>query len=294
MIRSMTGFGEAHRDEDGHAYSVEIRSVNNRYFKASIRLPEDIAFLEPDVEQQLRRRLTRGSITLRLRMRNLTADAAPDVNVAVLERYTRLLAPLADKAGPDVTLDLATLASLPGVIQPREWTEAQRDATTAVVAALVDHAVDALLAMRSTEGAHLAADLQTQCAVVTDRVEQIAQRAPSVIQEYHERLHSRIKQLVADKGLTLAHDDLIREVAVYADRCDISEELARLRAHLDQFTGAIKGDDAAGRRLDFIAQEMLREINTIGSKANDPEIARLVIDVKSAIDRIKEQVQNVE
>lgn len=291
MILSMTGFGEAQVEADGHAYHVELRSVNNRYLKASIRVPDEFAFIEARLEQLLRRKLTRGSITLKLFVRDLSAAAAEDVNVAAIQAYVEQFRPVLD-SNPKLALDLATLATLPGVCQPHELTEKQRTLCTEVVERVALEALDKLLEMRAVEGKALAADLRKHCAEVRRHIEAIQGRAHLVIGEYRDRLTARIEELIAGSNVQLAQEDLLKEVAIFAERSDVNEELSRMFSHLDQFEAAIGSGEPAGRKLDFIAQEMLREANTVGSKAGDGEIARHVIDIKSAIDRIKEQVQN--
>jgi uncharacterized protein (TIGR00255 family) len=292
MILSMTGFGEAQQEEEGHAYHIEIRSVNNRYFKSAIRLPDDFAFMETQLEQALRQRLVRGSITLRLHLRDLSASAAQDVNLAAIEHYVAQLRSV-PTAEPGFTIDLATLTMLPGVCQPHELTEQQRQHGETVVTRLAQAAIDRLLEMRVAEGQALAADLRQHCHTISEHLNVIRTHVPGMVTEYRERLASRIQELIADSNVRLAEEDLLKEVAIYAERSDISEELARLASHLQQFEEAIASSQPTGRKLDFIAQEMLREANTIGSKAGDAEVARHVIEIKGDIDRIKEQVQNV-
>lgn len=293
MILSMTGFGEAQLEHDGHAYHVEIRSVNNRYFKASLRLPEEFAFLEADIEQILRKRLTRGSLTLKLYIRDLSAAAAQDINLAAVRHYLDQLQSVIPP-GAGFSIDLATLATLPGVCQPHELSDEQRERSQALVTKLTDAAVERLVEMRSKEGKALAADLTAHCQVVRENLEAIRTRVPVVVDEYRRRLSQRVQQLVAESGVKLGEDDLLKEVAIYAERSDISEEIARLTSHLEQFAVAVDSREPAGRKLDFISQEMLREANTIGSKAGDAAVARHTIEIKGAIDRLKEQVQNVE
>lgn len=293
MIRSMTGFGEAQLEEAGHVYHLEIRSVNNRYFKATIHLPDTLAFLETDVERLLRAHLVRGSITFRLHVRDLTAAAAQEINAAAIREYvTQLGAAGADD--PRTTIDLATLATLPGVCQRRELTEEERERGWAFVSKLTQEGLRDLVAMRTAEGQALAADLTAHCDRLRTHLESVRERAPLVVSTYRDRLASRVRALIAETNVQLAEEDLAREVAIYAERSDINEEISRLDAHLEQFdTQAAKGE-ASGRKLEFIAQEMLREANTVGSKAGDSRIAQDIIEIKSAIDRIKEQIQNVE
>lgn len=290
MIRSMTGFGEAQVEEDGQLFHVEIRSVNNRYLKASVRLPDELSWMEPQIEGRLRKRVSRGSVTLRVFIRDLSAAAAAELNLEALDRYVTQLR----SRYPDLTIDLATLLSLPGICQPHELTEAERQRCQKVVYQLVDEAIEHMVTMRTTEGAALAEDLRLHCEVVRRGVDAIRGRADTAVAALRDRLLQRINELLASSGLQLAQEDLLKEMAVYAERSDVSEELSRLGSHLDQFDGFIAGGEPAGRKLDFISQELLREANTIGSKASDAEIAREVIEIKGAIDRIKEQVQNVE
>jgi len=293
MIHSMTGFGEARLDQDGHAYHVELRSVNNRYFKASVRVPDEFAFIEAQLEQQLRAKLTRGSMTLRLHLRDLSAAAAQDINTAAMTHYVEQLRAI-EPAESNFTIDLAALTQLPGVCQPREFTEQQRQRCVAVIEQLTEQAIERLVEMRAVEGRALAEDLERHCKVTREHVGLIEQHAPGVIETYRDRLEARVKQLLSGSNVKFTRDDLLREVAIFAERSDVSEELSRLQSHLEQFHTAVAGDEPSGRKLEFIAQEMLREANTIGSKAGDAEIARHVIEIKGAIDRIKEQVQNVE
>lgn len=289
----MTGFGEAQLERNGHAYHVGIRSVNNRYFKAALRLPEELAFLEPLLDAALRKHITRGSVTLRLDVRDLSESAAQPINLSAIRHYVDQLRTV---MGDDrhFTIDLAMLATLPGVCQPQEFSPEQREDLEAAAVKLTEQATKKLVEMRAVEGRSLAADLKSHGAAVRKSLAAIADRCGEVVDEYRKRLMARIEQLIAGSNVTLAQDDLIREVAIYAERSDISEEISRLTSHLEQFDAVSTGPEPAGRKLDFISQEMLREANTIGSKAGDAAIARHTIEIKAAIDRIKEQVQNVE
>lgn len=294
MIRSMTGFGDAQREVAGQAYHVEIRTVNNRYFKPSLRLPEDYAFAEADLERLLRQRLERGSVFYRLYVRDLSADAAYTINASALEAYLRQLQAAAAASSAQVVIDLAQLAQLPGVCQPHELSDEEREARLRIATELTEAALAKLVAMRETEGHSLAEDLRAHLAVIAERAAAIKARVPVVVAEYRDRLAARVEQLIAKQNVSLAGEDLAREVAIYADRSDISEELSRLASHVQQFEAALGKREAAGRKLEFLAQEMLRETNTIGSKSTDAEVARHMLEMKSAVDRVKEQVLNVE
>jgi len=301
MILSMTGFGEATRTSDGVTYRLEVRSLNNRYFKLNCKLPDRAAFLEAEIDARLRRQLGRGSIQLYLGLRNMSAQAAYEVNEVALASYLSHLRALSLVGGGELPLsvDLATAILLPGVAQPRSDDEQQQKRLADTVGQLLDEALERLNGMRRTEGEALRADLVANLDRIADCLAVIAERAPVVVTEYQQRLTERVNALLAGQKIELEAEALAREVALFADRCDINEEISRLRSHLEQFRATLSGDagdDAGpqvGRKLDFVAQELLREANTIGSKSNDEGIGRACVEMKSAIDRIKEQVQNV-
>lgn len=293
MIVSMTGFGDATAERDGTHYAVEIRSLNNRFFKPAIKLPENVSGLEPELETLLRERLGRGSITFILKMRMDSAEAAYHINTQALKCY---LEQLQSVKGLDrlVQIDLASLVQLPGVCQePRDETdEIARHGP--VIRELANQAISKLHQMRGREGEALFAELMRHVKLIGDNLGEIEKRAPFVIDEYHKRLSARVNDLLRKAELQVNQADLLKEVAVFAERADIAEEIQRLTHHLKAFEDACRGDEHAGRKLDFITQEMLREANTIASKANDAQIARHIVEIKGAIDRLKEQVQNVE
>ncbi len=291
MIVSMTGFGDATGENNGNHYSVEIRSLNNRYFKATIKLPERVSGLEPELETVLRERLGRGSITFVLKMRSDSAEAAYHINTAALQAYIDQLKVLQSDG---VDINISALLALPGVCQePRDESD-ELLKHGPKVRELTAQAIVKLSAMRAREGEALFADLMKHSGVIRSELEQIKLRAPTVIDEYHKRLVQRVNILLSKAELQVGQQDLLKEVAVFAERADISEEIQRLTSHMDTFEHACRQGEHAGRKLDFITQEMLREANTIGSKSNDGEIARHIVEIKGSIDRMKEQVQNVE
>lgn len=293
MISSMTGFGAAECCENGVSYRVEIRSVNNRYFKASTKLPEHLQRFEGEIDKQLRGRMGRGSISYTLKVKDENAPTSVEVNKAALGRYVSVLAQVAAEHKL-ASIDLAGLLDFPGVCEPVEMNDDLLAAQLKIVQRLTNEAIDRLLTMRRTEGEALERDLAEQCAGIRDRIAQVAERSPLVVDEYHKRLRVRVQQLMETSSVELDHDALVREVAIFAERCDVNEELSRLASHLDQFAELCAAPEETGRKLDFLAQEMLREANTIGSKASDAQVSRHVVEIKAAIDRIKEQVQNVE
>jgi uncharacterized protein (TIGR00255 family) len=291
MIVSMTGFGDATGELNGTHYSIEIRSLNNRFFKAMIKLPDHVSGLEPELEAVLRDQLGRGSITYILKMRTDSAEAAYHINLPALRAYLEQIRTL---QGPTTPVDLASLLQLPGVCQePRDETD-EIAKHGDKVRELTGHAIAKVQAMRQREGRALFDDLMRHATVIKTNLSSIEARAPFVIEDYHKRLTQRVNQLLAKAELQVNQQDLLREIAVFAERADISEEIQRLKSHLDAFEQACRAGEHAGRKLDFITQEMLREANTISSKANDSDIGRHVVEIKGAIDRLKEQVQNVE
>lgn len=292
MILSMTGYGDAQLSENSVSYALEIRSLNNRYFKPSIKLPEHLQFLEAEVEKLLHARLSRGSINYSMRVRDTSAEAAYEINTAALQTYLDRLATV--QHVQTVTLDLAAIVALPGVCQPPVMDEASRERQWKIVEVMTQKALDRLLAMRAAEGKALREDLLGHTAKMREHLAAIGERTPVVVEDYQKRLTSRVNELMASQKFQLAQQDLAREVALFSERCDISEEISRLTSHLEQFDKHCDSKEHAGRKLDFLAQEMLREANTIGSKANDSTIACHIVEIKALIDRLKEQVQNVE
>lgn len=293
MIVSMTGFGDAYAQRDGTHYAVEIRALNNRYFKSLIKLPEIVSGLEPEIDTLLRDRLGRGSIVFMLKMRMDSAEAAYHINRAALESYISQLQSVQGLNGI-ARIDLAALLQLPGVCQePRDESD-ELQLHGPVIRELSQQAIAKLLLMRQREGEGLYADLLKHTGAMRQHLQHIQTRAPFVIDEYHRKLSSRVNQLLSKAELEVNQVDLLKEVAVFAERADISEEIQRLTSHIEAFEQACRSDEHAGRKLDFITQEMLREANTIGSKANDALIASHIVEIKGGIDRLKEQVQNVE
>ncbi len=295
MIRSMTGFGDASQQAQGAAYFLEIRSLNNRYFKATIRLPEEFQGLEAELESEVRKRLTRGSVTLIGTCTEASAEGAHTINHAVLGHYIAQLEKTPQVASGKVLVEIAPLLALPGVLSPPANEEVRLAKARAAFTALLDKAAAKLSAMREREGQALLADLLAQRDVIAERLKQIQARAPQCVQDYELRLKSRIQMMLADAQVKASEVDLIREIAVYAERSDISEEITRLSGHLEQYTRLLTATPGpVGRTLDFLSQEMLREANTMASKSADAGLSRAIVEIKGAIDRIKEQVQNVE
>lgn len=292
----MTGFGEASTEYEGVHYYLEVRSLNNKYFKCSMRLADELQTLEPEIESELRRRLNRGTITVIAKVHGLDEAAAMSINHRALDRYIDQLQASKHASTGTLRFDAGTLLALPGVLTPPSDDQSRIENARIAIKGMIDEAVDHLTAMRTREGLMLAEELMTHHGAIQRHLKRIADRVPAVVDEYQARLLQRVRALLADAEVRVDNIDLIREVAVYAERSDIAEEVARLGAHLDQFKELLQAEDgrAIGRTLEFLAQEMLREANTIASKSSDADISRDTVEIKGAIDRIKEQVMNVE
>lgn len=293
-LLSMTGFGEVVEQRQGYAIAVEIRSVNSRYFKSNIRTTEGYSALEPQVESALRDTVKRGTVSCGLRIRHLTGSEDFSLNTRVLDQYIDQLQSVAAKRGLDEAIRLEPLASLPGVVEQLACESLDAASLWPIVEPILREAIDRLNQMRAAEGEALAADLRSQCATVALCLDVIEKQAPLVIENYRKRLHERVNEALGSLNVTVEPGDLIREVALYTDRADISEEIVRLRSHLQQFAAALDLQESAGRKLEFICQEMGRETNTIGSKANDSLISQQIVEIKTALERVREQIQNVE
>jgi uncharacterized protein (TIGR00255 family) len=289
----MTGFGDGQGQFNGVTYAVEIRAVNNRYFKAKIKLPESLAFLEEYIEKVLRENLSRGMVNYVLRLKNVPAEALFEIDEKALRVYIERLGRLGSCSDTKCQIDIGSLLGLPGIVTPASPNKQTAEQIKKVVLKVTKQAIGKVQQMRQAEGAALAADLDGRCKAIRKALKQIHARSEVVLQEYQKRLRKRADGLLAEAKLKLDEETVAREVAVFAERSDISEEVARLGSHLKQFTQSCQAGEQTGRKLDFITQEMLREANTIASKACDTEIVNCVVEIKCQIDRIKEQVQNI-
>ncbi|HTK48094.1 MAG TPA: YicC/YloC family endoribonuclease [Gemmatimonadaceae bacterium] len=289
----MTGFGAADGVVGGGRVSVEVRSVNHRFFSPSIKLPGRLARWEGEVREALRRRVTRGHVTLSARF---DAEAETDT-VPIDERrfgaYVERLRELQRRYDLDAALDLATVLRLPDVLAGSVRDELPAEAGPELVA-VVDRAVDALLAMRTDEGSRLVAFLEERVGVIATALDRIATRAPARVVEQRDRLRQAVREL-AD-GVQVDEHRLAQEIALLADRLDVAEELSRFRGHITAFRAALAAPqpEGVGKRLGFLLQEMLREANTTGSKGNDAAIVTDVLLIKEELERIREQVENLE
>lgn len=298
MIRSMTGYGAAERVDPDVRIAVEIRTVNNRFFKASLHLPEGLGAVEVAIDKILRASITRGTVSLTLGVEPRGAAARVPINKDILEAYLKDLGGFAGAwSGKNDDYSsglLGFVLGLPGVVGGQDVLLTGIDNLPARIEAVVQEGVARLNAMRDAEGQTTAADMRATLDEMEKWLAAVDARVPAVIEEYRQRLRERVTALL--EGVEIALDDqvLAREVAFAAERSDINEEIARLRSHVGQFRELLVESGPGGRKLEFITQEMSREVNTMGAKSNDSDISRLVVSVKVGVDRLREQSQNVE
>ena len=292
MLHSMTGQGTGEANNAEYAVTVELRAVNNRHLKLNVRLPDSLSLFEPQVESLLRNKLSRGSVSANVQIEALRRTRNVRLDEELISEYVEQIRTALDV--PDLLPTPELLLSLPGVICQTGKELAIEGGLDELILQACTSATNRLLAMRQSEGARLAQDIEGNLKIIADNLEGITNQAPLVIEQYAARITDRINARLEQHQITLNDTDLIREIAIYTDKCDISEEIVRIGSHLDHMQELLVATATNGRKLDFLTQELLREVNTVGSKANDVTIANLVVDSKAAIERIKEQVQNIE
>ncbi len=293
MIRSMTGYGKGEALSEQGRCTVEIRSVNHRYGEISVRMPRAFMALENEVKKALTCTLKRGKIDAYVQWEEAGGCAAlPAADLVLARGYAELLRSLSQELGLKEEPSLGLILAQKGVLGEAVAGQPDPDHCLAQLMSAVQGAVAAMDAMRRREGDALLSDLASRRAQVAQWVQRISERAPQVVDEYRQKLKIRLDQLLEGTEMDAAR--LAQEVALMADRCDVTEELVRLSSHFTQFDEALAADEPVGRKLDFLMQEMNREINTIGSKSSDAEVTSLVIRIKAEMEKMREQVQNVE
>ena len=295
MIRSMTGFGRGEYSDGKRNVICEIRTVNHRYADISVKMPKRYSFAEEKIKALIKERVRRGKVEVSIIVENLTeGDITIRLNSPVAQQYIENLKELKERYGLTGEIDLKLVSSMPDVLKAIPDVEDEEE-VTAVICESVKAAVSRLDEMRTTEGAKLAEDLLMRGELIREIVKKIEKRAPLVAEEYREKLEARIRELIEDK-VYIPADRILVEAAVFADKANITEELVRLDSHMIQLKAFLteSGEGTVGKKLDFLVQEMNREANTIGSKANDLEITSLMLETKSEIEKIREQVQNIE
>ena len=290
----MTGFGESQKNQDGLRVHVEIKTVNNRFFKLSLHISEGYSLLESQIDSLLHQSIKRGTVQLNVNVVKEFSSDCISFNASAMDAYWTELSAWAKKAGVGA-IQPESLLTLPGVIENANSNkESNLENDWLVIQSAISEAAEKLYAMRQREGEAMRRDLSANISEIRSYLEEIRALAPNVPKNYASKLTERINAILEEQGVEIDSKDIVREVAIFTDKCDISEEIVRLSCHLDQFDALLESSNAEGRKLDFLTQEMNRETNTIGSKANDLEIARRVIDIKAVIEKIREMVQNVE
>ena len=289
----MTGFGKAEINENGLNVTVEIKSVNNRYCDISIYLPQSVRSLEPKLKDIILQKLQRGKLNVSIRVEKQDeAEINIELNPKVVQSYMHLLTDLKKYSKIEEPIRLDHLLSFKDIFLPKEESDNEMDRLEKMLFKAVNNAVDDLNTMRKQEGSHLALDLNKRIDIIEEKVTIVGQRASERVPEARAKMKERLRALLEDEQFDPMRLEM--EIAVLADRLDITEETVRMGSHLKYFRKAINSDEAVGRKLNFLIQEMNREINTMGSKSNDAEIAHEVVDMKEALEIIREQIQNIE
>lgn len=292
MIKSMTGYGRGECEENNRRFVIEIKSVNNRYLDINIRLPKHLIALEDNIRKYISARVSRGKIDVFVNQDKFSDD---DIKVVLDEQiasyYYNVYSELKKKFNLQEEITLSLLAKAPDVIII-EKNEEDIETVWETMKKALDEALSVFIDMRTKEGLKLKQDILERCAIINRKVDLIEKRSPGIIEEYREKIKLRVSEFLKDVEIDEAK--LLNEVAFFADKVNIDEEITRLKSHIEQIRATLESDEAVGRKLDFLIQEMNRETNTIGSKANDLYIANLVIDIKSELEKIREQVQNIE
>ncbi|MBY0526162.1 MAG: YicC family protein [Gemmataceae bacterium] len=296
MLLSMTGYGEAHYQSDALTLGIELRSVNNRYLKITLRATEPYHLLEPEFEKVIRQSVRRGTVQVHLRCERQYAAQDYRVNATALRSYLTQLRGVCSEMGLRDTSDtwLGPMLALPGVVPEPGATPHALEDEWPLFQKVLEEALRKLQTMRQEEGRAMAQEMLAHRDFIAAQLAEIRRRAPGVVDAYRDRLHERIRKLLGELDVKIDRSELIKEVSIFAERSDIAEEVVRLSSHLDQFQEFLKEPESAGRKLEFLTQEMFRETNTIGSKASDVEISRHVVEIKGTLEKIRELVQNVE
>lgn len=289
----MTGFGRSEYCDGKRNIIVEIKSVNHRYNDISIRMPKKYSFTEEKIKAAIKKVVKRGKVDVSIIIENLSdSDSSVELNTDLARQYYNSLNVLKNEFQLDQEISVSLLASMPDVLKLKPDIN-DEDEILKNILVPVEDASNKLNTMRGMEGKKLAEDINSRSQKISDHVKEIEKRAPNVVVEYKEKLQERIGELLGEHAV-LDEERLALETAVFADKCSIAEELVRLDSHIHQLEKNVQNNEPSGRKLDFLVQEMNREINTIGSKANDLEITNFVVDIKSEIEKIREQIQNIE
>ena len=292
LIKSMTGYGRAVETVNGREFTVELRSVNNRYLDCTVKLPRSVSFAEEAVKQAVKASISRGKVDVYITIRSENgADAQVTLNTAMVEGYLAAMEQMAEKYPVKNDISVSLLSRMPEVFSV-EKPEVDEEQLLADLMSVVNKALEGYDAMRTREGQALENDLRSRGATIEDLVSQVEVGNAQTVIDYRTRLEARLKEVLA--STTIDESRILTEAAIFADKVAVDEETVRLRSHLQQMYSMLSGGGAVGRKLDFLLQEMNREANTIGSKCTDVRLARIVVDIKAELEKIREQTQNIE
>ena len=292
MIKSMTGYGRAVETVNGREFTVELRSVNNRYLDCSVRLPRSLSFAEDAVKQAVKASISRGKVDVFITLRTESGeDVKVELNKSVLEGYLSAMRQMVADYGVTDDISVSTVSRLPEVFSV-ERPEVDEEQLLSDLMSVVKKALDGYDAMRCTEGQALDNDLRSRGQTILELVEKVEQGNGQTVRDYRARLEAKLREVLENTAIDESR--ILTEAAIFADKVAVDEETVRLRSHLKQMNTMLSGGGAVGRKLDFLLQEMNREANTIGSKCTDVNLARIVVDIKAELEKIREQTQNIE
>ena len=292
MLKSMTGFGRAVEEIDGYVITVEIKSVNHRYFDFSSRIPRQYGFLDDKLKSYINSKVSRGKVECYVSVEALdTEDAAVVINKTLASAYVKALKELSEEYSLNEDFGTAFVSRLPDVFVLKKADE-DEEKIWQLVKSVTDEAIEKFIQMRAVEGSKMKEDVASRAEYILDCVSFIEERSPQTVKEYNDKLVERVHEIIGD--VSLDEQRIIQEVAIYADKVAVAEETVRLRSHIAQLKTFLESEEPIGRKMDFLVQEINRETNTIGSKANDVDIARKVVDIKTEVEKIREQIQNIE
>ena len=292
MIKSMTGYGRAVETLNGREFTVELRSVNNRYLDCSVKMPRSVSFAEDAVKQAVKAAISRGKVDVFITIKSEgETETKVTLNDGVLQGYLTAMRQMVDQYGVKDDISVSTVSRLPEVFVV-ERAEVDEDALKADLMSVVAKALEGYNAMRATEGAALDADLRSRGNTILELVSQVEAGNAQTVIDYRARLENKLKEVLANTSIDESR--ILTEAAIFADKVAVDEETVRLRSHLEQMNNMLTAGGAMGRKLDFLLQEMNREANTIGSKCTDVRLARIVVDIKAELEKIREQTQNIE
>ena len=292
MVKSMTGYGRAVETVNGREFTVEIRSVNNRYLDCTVKLPRSFSFAEEAVKAAVKAAVSRGKVDVYISVRSETeADVQVTLNKPVLEGYLAAMRQMVEEYGVKDDISVSALSRMNDIFVV-DKPKADEDQLKADLLSVVDKALMAYDAMRVTEGLALENDLRSRANTILELVAQVEEQNPKTVSEYRKRLEEKMREVLESKSIDESR--ILTEAAIFADKVAVDEETVRLRSHLEQMDEMLSGNGGIGRKLDFLLQEMNREANTTGSKCSDVKVARIVVDIKAELEKIREQTQNIE